>query len=220
MATASEGGVARDHPRAVTVVLSVVGYALVVAAFAGALPLFPELSRGAVILLSDLIAVVNSVALVALLAGWWFIRRGEVRRHRAAMLTAFALICLFLVLYLTKVGGGFEKSFVVREGQFLAAYAGIVRPAYLVMLAVHILLSVLAVPVVLYAVVLGLTRSPQELRGTAHARVGRIAAASWSLSLFLGVVTYVMLNHVYAWEVHGAALLLFAAPTVRARGDG
>lgn len=220
MATASAGGVARDHPRAVTAVLSVVGYALVIAAFAGALPLFPDLSRDTVILLSDLIAVVNSVALTALLAGWWFIRRGEVRRHRAAMLTAFALICLFLVLYLTKVGGGFEKSFVVHEGQFLAEYAGIVRPAYLVMLAVHILLSVLAVPVVLYAVVLGLTHSPQELRGTAHARVGRIAAASWSLSLFLGVVTYVMLNHVYAWEVHGAALLLFAAPAVRALEDG
>jgi len=217
MATAATDTLAKDHPRAITAILSVVGYALVLGAFAGVIPVFPELSTETVLLLSDLIAVVNTFALTALLAGWWFIRRGEVERHRIAMLAAFGLICLFLVFYLTKVGGGFEKSFVVREGQFLAAYAGVIRPAYLAMLAIHIFLSVVAVPVVLYAVVLGATHTPTELRETAHARVGRIAAAAWSLSLFLGVVTYVMLNHVYAWEVHGAALLALAAPAVRSR---
>jgi putative membrane protein len=180
-------------------VLSVVGYALVIGAFEGLIPLFPDLSREAVILFSDLIAVVNTLALTTLLAGWWFIRRGDVWRHRAAMLVAFTLICAFLVLYLWKVGGGFEKSIVIREGQFLAAYAGAVELAYFAMLAVHILLSVVAVPVVLYAVVLGLTHTPEELRETSHATYGRVAVGSWSLSLFLGVVTYWLLNHVYAW---------------------
>lgn len=204
--------VAKEHPRALTAILSVVGYVLVAGAFAGVIPLFPSLSDGTVVLFSDLIAVVNTLALTALLTGWWFIRRGDVRRHRAAMLTAFALICLFLVLYLWKVGGGFEKHIVIREGQFLAAHAGIVEPVYLAMLAVHILLSVVAVPVVLYALVLGLTHTPTELRETAHARVGRVAAAAWSLSLFLGVVTYLLLNHVYGWAPRGeAALLLLVA---------
>jgi len=152
-----------------------------------------------VVLFSDLIAVVNTLALTSLLVGWRFIRRGDVRRHRVAMLTAFSLICAFLVLYLWKVGGGFEKSIVIREGQFLYAYAGTVELVYFAMLAIHILLSVLAVPVVLYAVVLGLTRTPEELRETSHAKYGRVAVASWSLSLFLGVVTYWLLNHVYAW---------------------
>jgi putative membrane protein len=69
------------------------------------------------------------------------------------------------------------------------------------MLAIHIILSVVSVPVVLYAIVLGLTHSPAELKETHHARVGRIAVSAWSLSLFLGIVTYVMLNHVYGWEV-------------------
>ncbi|WP_232701330.1 DUF420 domain-containing protein [Halobacterium wangiae] len=199
MASATAPGYAKAHPRRVTAVLSVVGYALVIGAFEGLIPLFPELSRETVILFSDLIAVVNSLALTSLLVGWWFIRRDDVRRHRAAMLVAFALICAFLVLYLWKVGGGFEKAIEIREGQFLAAYAGVVELAYLAMLAVHILLSVLAVPVVLYAVVLGLTHTPEELRQTSHARYGRVAVASWSLSLFLGVVTYWLLNHVYAW---------------------
>ncbi|MFB6176803.1 MAG: DUF420 domain-containing protein, partial [Halobaculum sp.] len=31
-------------------------------------------------------------------------------------------------------------------------------------------------------------------------KVGRIAAGSWLLSLTLGVVTYVLLNWVYAYE--------------------
>ena len=194
-----DAGYAKSHPKRVTAALSVLGYALVVSAFEGVVPLFPDLSREAVLLFADAIAVVNTLALTSLLAGVAFIRRGEVRRHRAAMLTAFALICAFLVLSLWKVGGGFEKSIVIEEGMLLGQYAGAVEAAYLLMLAVHILLSVVAVPVVLYAVILGLTRTPQELRQTSHAKFGRIAVASWATSLFLGIVTYLMLNHVYAW---------------------
>jgi putative membrane protein len=194
----------RTNPRAVTAVLSVLGYALVLGAFGGVLPL-PSLSKGVVILLGDAIAAVNTVALGALVAGYYFIRQGDVRRHRAAMLTAFALIMLFLVLYLLKVGGGFEKTIEA---------SGTVYYAYLAMLAVHILLSAAAVPVVLHAVVLGLTHSPAELADTVHPRVGRIAVATWSLSLFLGIVTYVMLNHIYGWHPRGeesAALVLLVA---------
>ena len=182
--------VAREHTLGVTVVLSAIGYGLVAGAFAGAIPLFPPLERSTVNLFGHLIAIVNASALTAILAGVYFIRNDRVREHRAAMLTAFGLIMLFLVLYLTKVGGGFEKEILAE---------GVVWGAYIAMLAVHILLSAISVPVVLHAVVLGLTHTPAELRETAHAKVGRIAAAAWSLSLFLGLVTYVMLNHIYMW---------------------
>jgi len=188
----------KAHPRAVTAVLSVLGYILVVGAFAGLLPL-PTISRDAVILLGDAIAVVNTLALTAIIAGVYFIRHGEVRKHRAAMLTAFTLIMVFLVLYLVKVGGGFEKAINA---------TGPIYIVYLVMLAIHILLSALAVPVVLHAVVLGLTHTPDELRETVHARVGRIAVAAWGLSLALGIITYLLLNHVYGWEPREALLLL------------
>ncbi len=216
MAATTRSRVVKDNPKAVTVVLSLIGYALVLGAFGGFIPLFPTLSEETVLLFSDLIAVVNSAALLSLLVGWYFIRDGQVSKHRAAMLFAFALICAFLVLYLWKVGGGFEKSIRIADGQFLAAYASIIRPLYLLMLAVHILLSVVAVPVVLYAVVLGLTHTPTELADTAHARVGRIAVLSWSISLALGIVTYLMLNHVYGWEVR-EALLLLAVPAWNSR---
>jgi putative membrane protein len=193
---------ARNSPAAITAVLSVVGYVLVGGALYGFLPLFPPLSDATVNLFSHLIAVINSLALSALLVGVWFIRRDDVRKHRAAMLTAFSLIVLFLVFYLWKTGGGFEKAIVA---------TGAVKVAYLAMLGIHILLSVVAVPVVLYAVILGLTHTPAELRETSHARVGRVAVAAWTLSLFLGIVTYVLLNHVYGWVPREEALLLLVA---------
>ncbi|RKS83798.1 putative membrane protein [Haloarcula quadrata] len=180
---------ARARPRLVTAAVSVVGYALVFGAFGGVLPL-PEFSNDTVILLGDAIAVVNSIALVAIVAGVYFIKNNQVQKHRAAMLTAFTLIMVFLALYILKVGGGFEKEIVAE---------GFVWTAYIVMLAIHILLSAVSVPVVVHAVVLGLTHSPAELRETIHARVGRIAVSAWGLSLFLGLVTYVMLNHIYGW---------------------
>lgn len=219
MAATTRSRIVRDHPKAITGVLSLLGYALVLGAFGGFIPLFPSLSEETVLLFSDLITVVNSAALASLLVGWYFIRTDQVSKHRAAMLFAFVLICVFLVLYLWKVGGGFEKSIRISDGQFLAAYASIVRPLYLLMLAIHILLSVVAVPVVLYAVILGLTHTPAELVDTAHARVGRIAVVSWSVSLALGIITYFMLNHLYGWVPRemSKALLLLAVPAWNSR---
>ncbi|MEF8756749.1 MAG: DUF420 domain-containing protein [Halobacteriales archaeon] len=197
----------RAHPGRVTAVVSAVGYAVVLASFAGLLPL-PSLSDATVRLFSDLIAVVNSVALLSILAGWWFVKRGRIRRHRAAMLSAFVLILAFLVLYVWKQAGGFTKDFVVPAGAPLAGYAEVVTVVYTAMLLIHVLLSILAVPVVVHAVVLGTTHSVDELPRTIHPRIGRVAAWAWSVSLALGVLTYLLLNHVYDWEkLDGAAAI-------------
>ena len=184
---------ARDHPLAATVLLSILGYALVIGTFLGAIPdgVYPNLSVEMVNRLADAIAVVNATATGLLVLGWRAIRRGDIDRHRRAMISAFVLILVFLVLYLLKVGGGGTKEFV---GPQMAFYA------YLAMLAVHILLSVVAVPFVLYQVVTGLSHPVHEIPQTRHARVGRIAAGSWIISLTLGVITYLLLNHIYAWE--------------------
>lgn len=196
-------GPARSHPKAVTALLSVVGYAAVVGAFVvpSVQALFPRLTLAQVNLLADAIAVVNSLAVVVLCAGWYWIRNGEVKKHAHAMVTAFVLIIVFLSMYLPKVAGGGTKEFVLDSAYSWVPLWDWVHPAYLLMLAVHILLSILAVPLVLYAVVLGVTHTPEELRTeTPHRRVGRIAAGSWILSLVLGVITYVLLNHLYAWD--------------------
>ena len=203
MATASADNPVKRHPLAAAGVLSVAGYAVVIGTFLGVVPgrVFPDLSLATVNRLADAIALVNAVNVVVIAAGWRWIRRDEVRKHAAAMVTAFVLILLFLVLYLLKIGGGGTKEFV---GPTLAYYP------YLAMLAVHIVLSIVSVPVVVFALVLGLTHSPSELRNaTPHRRVGRVAASAWLLSLALGVVAYLLLNHVYTWEyVESAATAL------------
>jgi len=191
MATADARKRVKDNPAVLTVVFSVLGYALVFGTFGGLFP-FPEISNATVNLLSHAIAVVNTVALCLLVAGVYFIRTDQVRRHRASMITAFVLILAFLVMYLLKVGGGGEKEIV--------GATGVVYWAYLAMLAVHVLLSAISVPVVLHAIVLGLTHPVPELYDTRHKTVGRIAAGAWILSLVLGIVTYVMLNHVYGYQ--------------------
>jgi putative membrane protein len=194
MATADAGPVSRtakEHPRALTAVLTVVGYALVIGTLYVGLPIYPTIDLGTVNLLSDAIAVINTTTVVLLLAGWKFIRDGDVRKHRAAMVAAFTLILVFLVLYLLKTGGGGRKEFVGPDTAALVYFA---------MLGIHIVLSVLSVPLVLYNIIVGLTHSTPEIRETAHARVGRVAVAVWSVSLTLGVLAYVLLNHVYTFE--------------------
>jgi putative membrane protein len=190
-------GAVREHPRVATLILSAVGYAVVISTFAGVLP-YPSVSLNTVNTMSHAIAAVNTATLLCILAGWRWIRRGEVRKHRAAMVSAFSLIIVFLLIYLFKIGGGGTKEFV--------GPTAVRNYLYLPMLAVHLVLSIVSVPVVIHAAVLGLSHTPEELRETAHARVGRIAAGAWSVSLFLGVVAYFLLNHVYDWDYLGLLL--------------
>ena len=203
METPIVGGWVREHPRATTILLAVVGYAAVVGVFAvpSVQALFPELTLDQVNLLAHAIAVVNTLAVTSLIAGWYWIRNDEVSKHAHAMLSAFVLILLFLSMYLPKVAGGGTKEFVLESTYSWVPLWEWVYPAYLLMLAVHILLSILAMPLVLYAVVLGVTHTPDELRTqTPHRTVGRVAAGTWILSLALGVITYLLLNHAYTYE--------------------
>ncbi|ELZ86727.1 hypothetical protein C453_06299 [Haloferax elongans ATCC BAA-1513] len=208
MATASADNPLKEHATAVTAILSVVGYTVVVGTFLGWVPgtVFPELSLEQVNRLSDAIAAVNTLNVFVIAMGWRWIRRNEVRKHKLAMITSFTLILVFLVMYLTKIGGGGTKEFV---GPAFAKYP------YLAMLAIHIILSIVSVPVVLHALVLGLTHSERELRTeTPHRKVGRIAAGAWLLSLALGVVTYLLLNHVYGWEYVVSRAAALVVPVV------
>lgn len=190
MAIADASPVKR-HPRVTVAVLTLVGYALVVGTLYVGLPIYPSIDIGMVNLLADAIAVVNTLTVGCLLAGWYFIRQGDVRRHRVFMIAAFSLILVFLVMYLLKTGGGGRKEFVGPDTAALVYFA---------MLAVHIILSVVSVPLVLYNIVVGLTHTTEEIKRTAHATVGRVAVAVWSVSLTLGVLAYVLLNHVYSYE--------------------
>jgi putative membrane protein len=99
------------------------------------------------------------------------------------------LFVVFLVLYLYKV-----------SLQGPAPFPGpdtIYRFVYLPTLAIHILLAIVCLPLLYYVVLLALTRPVSELRGTSHARIGRLAASLWLVSFVLGNVVYAFLYVVY-----------------------
>lgn len=135
------------------------------------------------------IALINAAAVLCLLLGWRAIRSGRITVHRRYMLVATALISSFLVLYVTRVALGGTKAF--------PGPAAVRMYLYLPMLVVHILLSIVSVPLVVHNVLVGLTYPAGAVRATAHPRIGRAAVALWSLSLFLGLGVYLLLNILY-----------------------
>ncbi|WP_135830391.1 DUF420 domain-containing protein [Halorussus halobius] len=178
--------VERNVP-AVTGLLTVVSLALVFAAALrvvppGALPRAPDAVLAAI---PHVNAVVSAVAFVVVAASWRAIRRGNVERHRTGMLAGVGLFGTFLALYLYRVAlvgpSEFEGPAVVE--QFV----------YYPILAIHVLLAVACIPLLYYVLLLALTRPASELAGTAHARIGRIAAPLWLTSFGLGVVVYLLL---------------------------
>jgi putative membrane protein len=179
---------ARRSPLIATFILTAVIYTVLAYALTSPQPLYlaPPLAQF-VGLAPHLIALVNAAALYFLYRGWQAVLAGRVRRHRAYMIAAVVFISTFLVLYVTRVVLGGTKAFPGPPDVRLYLYL----PA----LTVHIALSILSVPLVIYNIYIGLTLDWRQIRtATRHPQVGRIAVLLWSISLALGILVYLLLN--------------------------
>ena len=87
--------------------------------------------------LPHLNAFLNSTSAVLLLAGYYFIRRGQIRRHRNCQVAAIITSTLFLISYLT-------YHYYHGDTRFLGQ--GIVRPFYFTVLIAHVILAIVIVP--------------------------------------------------------------------------
>jgi putative membrane protein len=131
--------------------------------------------------LPTLNAFLNGLCAVWLVLGLHFVKRGEIGRHRAAMLGALATSALFLVSYLT---------YHFQTGSTRFQGGGVVRVIYFGILVSHTVLAAAVVPMAL--VTLGLA-----LRGR-FARHRRIARWTWPVWMYVsvtGIVVYLMLYH-------------------------
>jgi putative membrane protein len=125
-------------------------------------------------------ALLNGLSATALLIGYTFIRARRVQAHRAAMITAFAFSTLFLVSYIL--------HHYLHGDVFYPAHAPW-RSVYLPLLASHIILAVVALPLVLVTFFFSLSgRIPQ------HRKVARWTFPLWLYVSVTGVLTYVMLR--------------------------
>ena len=125
-------------------------------------------------------ALLNGLSAVALLIGYTFIRARRIPAHRAAMMTAFAFSTLFLVSYIL--------HHALHGDVRYPAHAAL-RSIYLPLLASHILLAVVALPLILVTFFFSLTgRIPQ------HRKVARWTFPLWLYVSITGVITWAMLR--------------------------
>ena len=125
-------------------------------------------------------AILNGLAATALLIGYTFIRAHRIRAHRAAMISAFVFSTLFLVSYIL--------HHYLHGDIFYHPHAAW-RSVYLPLLASHIILAVVTLPLVLVTFFFSLSgRIPQ------HRKVARWTFPLWLYVSVTGVITYVMLR--------------------------
>ncbi|SEV80881.1 DUF420 domain-containing protein [Natrinema salifodinae] len=184
--------VPRERVRLLTGVLSVVSLAVVFAAAGGRIPSssVPTAPEWLLDAIPHVNVVLSAAAIGTITLGWRAIRRGAIARHRAAMLTSFGLFASFLALYLYRlVATGGPQPFPGPEAVY--------QFVYLPLLAVHILLAIICIPLVYYALLVAFAHPVGDLARTNHARVGRVAATLWLVSFTLGIVVYALLHVAY-----------------------
>lgn len=124
-------------------------------------------------------AALNATSTLFLLAGWRFIRRRDMRRHRFCMLSALTASALFLtsyVIYHANVGS------VPYGGQ------GALRIVYFAILISHVLLAAAILPMALVTLSRALSR-----RFDRHRAIARWTLPIWLYVSVTGVVIYLML---------------------------
>jgi len=123
-------------------------------------------------------AILNALATIALVTGYREIRERRILHHRASMFAAFFFSSIFLVSYLVNFTLHGETHF----NRFNHWW-----PFYWKLLASHIVLSVIALPMILITFFLSLTG-----RVPAHRRLARWTFPIWLYVSVTGVIVYLM----------------------------
>jgi putative membrane protein len=128
-------------------------------------------------------ATLNGISAIFLATGYVLIRRGDRVNHQRAMLGALGTSALFLVSYVIYHANVGSKPF---PGE------GPIRAVYLSILATHIVLAALILPMALITAARGLRG-----RFDRHVRLARWTLPLWMYVSVTGVVIYVMLYQLY-----------------------
>ncbi len=124
-------------------------------------------------------AALNATSAVLLTIGYWFIRRRQITAHKVCMLSAFGTSTIFLTCYLIY---HYHVGHVAFQG------TGAIRGVYLAILASHVVLAFLVLP-------LSLTTLYHAFRNNfdRHRRIARWTLPIWLYVSVTGVLVYWML---------------------------
>ncbi len=131
-------------------------------------------------------ALLNTAATLLLATGYYFIRNAKPGLHRACMAAALLISSLFMVSYLT---------YHARVGYMPFTGQGIIRPFYFTLLASHVILAAVIVPLVLTTVFFAITGNFNK-----HPRMARWTLPLWLYVSVSGVVIYILGFHIYTPE--------------------
>ena len=139
----------------------------------------------------------NALAAVFLVAALYYIRRGQVERHRRAIYAALACSALFLLSYVLYhfttpevLFGDADHDGVVTAAE--KAAVGSLRTVYLVILLTHVVLAGLILPFILLTFNRAFTG--QYAR---HRRMARWVFPLWLYVAITGPVCYLLLQPYY-----------------------
>lgn len=132
-------------------------------------------------------AILNTCAALLLGTGYYFIRAQNRDAHRYCMVTALVISSVFMVSYLT---------YHAKVGYMPFAGQGIIRPFYFTVLASHVILAALIVPMVLLTVFYAFGGN-----FTKHPRVARWTLPLWFYVSVSGVLIYILGFHIYTPNV-------------------
>jgi uncharacterized membrane protein YozB (DUF420 family) len=133
--------------------------------------------------LPHITAFLNAVSLAFLVTGFVHIRMGRKDSHRKAMLGAVGASALFLAFYVVY---HFAAPIFVFRG------TGMVRPVYYTLLISHVVLAVVALPLVAVTLMRAL-----KGRFDLHPKIARWTLPLWLYVSITGIVVYLMLYHLY-----------------------
>ena len=125
-------------------------------------------------------AGLNATTTAFLLRGWFAIRAGNRILHAFCQKTAFVFSAVFLVCYIVYHAVHGDSHFM---GQ------GLVRPVYFSILISHIILSIVALPMVLATFFFAVTG-----RFTTHRKLARVTFPIWLYVSITGVLIFAVLK--------------------------
>jgi putative membrane protein len=140
----------------------------------------PQAFATRLLFLPALDALLNGFAAICLIVGFFFIMQRNIKAHRRSMVTAFVFSTMFLVCYVINHA---------LHGDTLYQGHGTLRTIYFSVLISHIVLCIVALPMVLITFFFSLTgRFPQ------HKKIARFTLPIWLYVSITGVVVFAMLH--------------------------
>lgn len=134
-------------------------------------------------------ATLNALSGVFLILGFYFIRRKEISKHRAMMVSAVVTSTLFLICYLIHHA---IRTYFFGLGPTKFTGEGIIRPIYFTILGTHTILAAIVAPAVIYIFIKAL-KGQFEI----HKKFARIVFPVWLYVSITGVIVYLLLYQLY-----------------------